>query len=314
VEKFKVAATGLSMNYMPEYLASEHGFFEEEGVEVDAYRPNPWVQGLEDINTGKADVVLGGIWVPVMYHGHIKDYMSIAKIASKCPLYIISKEKSNTFNWKSLENKRVLVSGGDGASHYIMTAGSAKQGGADVSKIRFIHDFSTAMICELFEGGFGDFIVVQPDMAQRMIEESKGYFFCDLATKGSQIPWSVYYGRPKRIQENFVGFEKFTAGLQRGTTFLLENGGVACQSIIEKYWPHISVDEGIKTIDRFIQQGMWTPSVKIMENELLRWQDFLVLGDVLDQPILYDHLVDNRPYEYIEKKNGVKNENYNCKS
>lgn len=168
MKKFIVAATGLSMNYMPEYVAKEMGFFEDAGLDVESYVPAPWTQCLTDVNQGKAHVVVGGIWVPLVYMDRIKNYSSFVKIASRCPLVIVSREKQSLpLDWQAMENKRVLVSGGDGASHYLSVAGCAKEGGADIQKIRFIHDFSTSMIIEMFLGGFADFIVLQPDMANK---------------------------------------------------------------------------------------------------------------------------------------------------
>ena len=34
MDKFHISSTGLSMNYMPHYLARELGFFEEVGLDV----------------------------------------------------------------------------------------------------------------------------------------------------------------------------------------------------------------------------------------------------------------------------------------
>lgn len=303
MHKFHISATGLSLNYMPEYIAKREGFFEEEGLDVTYYVPNPWTIGLTDINRGESQAVIGGIWVPLMYMGRIKNYISFAKIASRCPLFIVSREPvSNDFSWKDLEGKRVLVSGGDGASHYLLTAGCAKEGGADLSKIRFIHDFSTSMLYELFEGGFGDYIVLQPDMANVLMSQNKGHLFCDLTTKGGSVPWSVYYTTEETLQnaDNLTG--KFTAGLQRGVTWLLEHGGEGCADIIEKNWPQMKVQDGIDTINMFIREGMWTETVEIEDGELTRWQEFLVLGDVLDQPLPYEQVVDVNSFQYAKEK------------
>lgn len=289
---FKISATGLSMNYMPEYVAKERGFFAEEGLTVESYVPSPWTQCLTDIDNNKAHAVVGGIWVPLVYMDRIANYYSFAKIASRCPLVIVSRQKVNgELNWRAMENKRVLVSGGDGASHYLSVAGCAKEGGADIQKIRFIHDFSTSMIIEMFLGGFADFIVLQPDMANKFIADGSAYLYCDLSIHGGVIPWSVYYGTEALFNhpDNLAG--RFYRGLQKGTTWLLENGGQGCQEIIKRNWPHVKLADGIATIDCFCQMGMWTPSIAITEQELTRWQGFLVDGDILDEPLPYGKVV-----------------------
>lgn len=297
--KFKISATGLSMNYMPEYVAQEMGFFAEAGIEVSSYVPSPWTKCLTDLDTGESHAVVGGIWVPLVYMDRIQNYYSFAKIAARCPLVIVSREKiAGDFSWKHMEAKRVLVSGGDGASHYLSVAGCAKEGGANIQKIRFIHDFSTTMIIDMFLGGFGDFIVLQPDMANKFIADGNGYLYCDLALRGGEIPWSVYYGAAALFDDPNNSAGKFTLGLQRGTTWLLENGGEACEAIIRRNWPHVNIKDGIATVNRFCREKMWSPSVEITKEELTRWQSFLVDGDILDAPLSYEKIVKTAPFEY----------------
>lgn len=190
-----------------------------------------------------------------------------------------------------MENKRVLVSGGDGASHYLSVAGCAKEAGADIKAIRFIHDFSTAMIIDMFLGGFGDFIVLQPDIAHKFIADGSAYLYADLALKGGVIPWSVYYGTEALFNHPDNLAAKFYIGLQKGTTWLLKHGGEACERIISRNWPHVKLKDGIATINRFCSEGMWTPSIEITEQELSRWQRFLVEGDILDAPLPYNQIV-----------------------
>ncbi len=296
MKDFRVAATGVSINYMPEYVADKLGFFKEVGINYSSYAPSPWTQCLTDVNAEKAHAVVGGIWVPMMYMDRIKDYRSYAKIASRCPLFIVSRTATDgTVNWKDLENKRVLVSGGDGASHYLSVRGVAKEGGANIDSVRFVHDFNMSMLVELFIGGFGDYIVVQPDMAAQLIEAGHGHLFCDLTTNGGVIPWSVYY-TTDLLLEDLDLYTKFTQALQMGTTWLLENGGEACKDIIADKWPNMNVDDGVSTIDMFIREGMWTPSIEITQDELTRWQSFLVDGDVIDELMPYEKLVVNEPY------------------
>lgn len=306
MDSFRISATGLSINYMPEYIAREKGFFQDAGIEVTSYVPNPWTKVLTDLDTGQAEAVVGGIWVPLMYMDRIKNYISFAKVASRCPLFVLSRQPmTEEFSWNQLEGKRVLISGGDGASHYLVVAGCTKEGGADLSKIRFIHDFSTSMIFDLFYGGFGDIIVLQPDMANQLIQAGKGHFMCDLTTMGGSMPWSVYYASPEMLEreDNLAG--RFTLALQQGTTWLLEHSGEDCIEIIKQNWPNMNLQSGIDTVNLFCREGMWTPTVEIEKQEMTRWQEFLVLGDVLDQPLEHEKVVDTRPFLYAKNKLGI---------
>ena len=41
MDTFHISATGLSFNYMPQYLAQALGYFAEQGLSVESYVPNP---------------------------------------------------------------------------------------------------------------------------------------------------------------------------------------------------------------------------------------------------------------------------------
>lgn len=119
---------------------------------------------------------------------------------------------------------------------------------------------------------------------------------------GGVIPWSVYYGLESLFddKDNLAG--KFALGLQRGTTWLLENGGEGCEKIIRQNWPHVKIEDGINTINQFCQGGMWTPSVEITQHELTRWQGFLVDGDILDAPIAHNKVVKVEPMNFVQSQ------------
>lgn len=306
LDRFHISATGLSINYMPEYVGRELGFFEELGLNVTSYVPKPWTTVLTDINTNQAEAVVGGIWCPLIYKHRSTDYYAFAKVASRCPMSLLAHESNDNFKWTDLEGKKVLTSGGNGASPGLYLAGVARENGADVSKIHFIHDFTIAMLQELFEGGFGDVIMMKADLAAQLEAQGKGYVLTNLTISGGEVPWSVYYATPETLarEDNLCG--RFTQGLQKAQTWLREHDGYDCKEILARNWPKVSIDKAIAIVNEYKEQGMWPETVRIQERELNRWQKFLVMGNVIDDVIPYDEIVDSRPFEYAAKNLGLK--------
>ncbi len=300
MDKFHISSTGLSMNYMPHYLAQELGYFKDVDLEVTFSVPTPWGIVLDDLNSGKAQAVEGGIWVPMMYLDRICEYRAFAKTASRCPLVLVAREPVEPFDWKYLEDKKVLVSGGDGASHGLFVTGCAKEGGADLEKVHFIHDFAGPMLYSLFLGGMGDVIVLQPDMAARVAAAGKGHIIADLTEVGGTIPWSVYYSTPQCLEDPRQLAGRFTLALQRATTWLLEHDGGDCAGIIRRNWPKMELQAGVDVINLFRRTGMWSESVEVDRPCLGRWQGFLEDGYVIEKGIPYERFVDTRPYEYAK--------------
>ncbi len=301
MNKFKISATGVSINYMPQYLAEELGYFAEVGLAVSSYVPTPWTRVLKDIDSGDCHCVVGGIWVPLIYKRRVKEYFAFAKVASRCPLVLLSRVPVENFSWRYLENKIVLVSGGNGASPGLFVAGCAKEGGADLSKVRFVHDFTAPMLAECFQGGWGDIVVLKSDLAAQIVAAGKGHIVADLAVEGGCVPWSVYYGTPDFLNhpENLAG--RFTLALQRANTWLLRHSGSECQEILAKNWPNVEPDAALTMVDMFSEVGMWDKTVDIKRDELARWQKFLVEGNVIDQAFKYEEIIDSRAFDYASR-------------
>lgn len=305
LDRFHISATGLSMNYMPEYLGVELGYFEQLGLKVTSYVPKPWTTVLTDIDTNQAEAAVGGIWCPLIYKRRVKSYYAFAKVTSRCPMSLLSHKPIENFKWSDLEGKKVLTSGGNGASPGLFLAGVAAEGGADVSKIHFVHDFTIAMLMELFRGGFGDVIMMKSDLAAQMEAEGKGYVLTNLTVTGGPVPWSVYYSTPETLSDakNLCG--RFAQGLQMAQTWLREHDGYDCREILARNWPKVEIDKAIQIIDEYKKLEVWPETVQIQENELNRWQKFLVAGNVIDEVIPYDEIVDSRPFNYAAKQLGL---------
>ncbi len=305
MDNFKISATGLSINYMPEYLARELGYFEEQGIEVTSYVPAPWTKVLTDINSGEYQAVVGGIWVPSIYQNRIKNYYAFAKVSSRCPLILVGRQPAEAFDWKLLEDKVVLVTGGNGASPGMFLSGCAKEGGADLSKIHFVHDFSAPMLFECFKGGMGDMVFLKSNLAAQLIEQGYGYQIADLSVEGGAVPWSVYYSVPEFLEreDNLAG--RFTLALQKGTDWLLSHSGYDCREILSRNWPELSEKTAVDMVDHFIRTGMWDKTVSVKEGELARWEQFMADSHVIDRPLSMDEIFDPRPFAYAAKALGI---------
>ncbi|WP_053362591.1 ABC transporter substrate-binding protein [Bacillus sp. FJAT-27251] len=298
MDRFHISATGHSVNYFPEYLARDLGYYADVDLDVTAEVPQPWPRVLKDIDSGVAQAALGGIWVPSIYKNHVKDYYAFAQVSARCPMVLVSRTPIEKFSWSILEDKIVIVSGGNGASPFLFLEGCLKEAGYDLSKSCFVHDFATPMIAECFAGGWGDMIVVDPLTASTLVMEGKGYLAGSLAEYGGAVPWSVYYSPASVLEHEDHLAGRFTAALQRATTWIREHDATEAQDVVEKYWPNIDKNVVIGLISSFREYGMWDENVRIKENELSRWQGIITDAGLLNRPLKYDEIIDSRPFDY----------------
>ncbi len=309
MDKLHISATSVAMNYLPEYLALELGFFKEADLEVTCEAPADWTDVLRHVDSGRADIVLGGIWVPSIYKNRVKDYYAFAKVTSRFSSLLLGREprRVEDFKWTDLEGKTVLIPGSGGASGGMYLPSCAKEGGADLSKIKVIYDFGSDILYECFLGGWGDMISLMAHAATQMVQTGKAHIIADLTTWNKSVPWSVYYATAEFYQDpgrlDLLG--RYTLGLQKGVTWLLEHDAKDCADLLSRKWPKVPVAAAVNTVNMLRAQGMWDTTVRIKEAELARWEGFMVDTYVIDKPLRYEEIVDPRPFAYAAKHLGL---------
>lgn len=290
MDTFRIAATGHSLNYLPEYVAVEQGFFKDENLEVDAVVPNPWDLVLNEIHTNNSQAALGGIWVPAMYKNRGKDLVAFAKVSARCPLVIVGR-KQKEFNFSDLETSTILVPGSNGASPGLFLDLLLIEHNVDKHKVNFIQNLSGSMLAELFVGGLGDYILIDPVTATRLTRQIDVHIVSPLAQTGGPIPWSVYYTEKGTSGDNPDMQIRFVRALNKGMQWILNNPTESLRPLLTRLFPKIEAEDSLSLIDRYKEWGMWdTP--KIDEDACLRWQTGLVAGKVIMRPFDYHILVD----------------------
>ena len=193
MQRFHLTATGHNLNYLPEYIARRHGFFEEQGLDFDLKIPTPWDGVLDDLANGTADMALGGIWVPAMYRNRVKGYTVFGQIANRSPLALLRRGHSEEFKLADVVGSTVLMKSGGGASVGLFFKMLLRENDIDPRSIDYIQDLDGAMLATLFEGGMGDYYVTDNLSAMAMTARNPKISIAMEMVKEGDIPWSVYY-------------------------------------------------------------------------------------------------------------------------
>ena len=307
MDRFGISATGLSLNYMPQYLAQALGYFEEQGLQVDSYVPNPWTVVLKDLDSGSAQAVVGGIWVPLCYKGRGKEYFEFAKVSSRAPMALLARAPyKKEFRWQDLEEQIVLAPGSNSIGPAVLIAGAARENGADDRRIRMVHDYYGDMLEELYLGGMGDILCTKSETAAALEEAGKGQVIAYLAEKAGPCPWSVYYSTRECLCREDQLCGRFTLALQKAQSWLRAHDGYACREVLAEHWPGLDPRIAQKTIDRYLAWGMWPETVELQREELSRWEKMLAQQNhILDREIPYEQIVDPGPFAYAKSRLGL---------
>lgn len=294
MQPFHLTATGYNLNYLPEYIALRHGFFLEQGLDVTVNIPTPWDGVLDALADGTADMALGGIWVPSMYHDRVKNYTVFAQIANRCPLALL-RRGNGPFKLSDVAKKTVLMKSGGGASVGLFFKMLLRENNIDARSIDYIQDLDGVMLGNLFQGGMGDYFVTDNLSALAMAASNPDISIAMEMVSQGDVPWSVYYRETETITPQILDAQRrFCIALQKGIDWVLQHDANSFRDELAELFPKVPIDVAVDVTNGFRNSGMWTTTV-VPHNGFNRWQHGLRDARLVDEPLAYQTLVDDKP-------------------
>lgn len=297
MDRFRISATGRAPNYLPEFVAADLGFFAHEDLLVERWVPSPWDGVLDDLASGRADAVLGGIWAPIMYHGRGRQLVTFAQLNARFPMALVTRLPQAAFSWQSLEGMTVLTPGAGGAAPYLFVAGALRQAGIDLARITFVHDLSTDMFVELFAGGTGDALLVDAFTAATLVKRGVGHAAARLEEVGPRMPNSVYYTYAQHLEHEDQPAWRFTRALQRAMSWIQGHPAADLRELLRHHWPDADQTILAGVIDDFRASGLWADTVRVGESAYQTWHDMLRQGGLVSHNVPFADIIDVRPAE-----------------
>ncbi|ROS23461.1 NitT/TauT family transport system substrate-binding protein [Rathayibacter sp. PhB127] len=274
MDTLTVSATANGLNYLPEYVADVGGLFAERGLAVTATACDPWTGVLDDLDSGAADLALGGLWVPGMYAGTSRELTVVGQLNHRFPMTIVARDGSGPVGLDWLAGKVVLAPGAGGSAPFEFTAGLIREAGLDVSATRWARDLSTAMMLELYRDGLGDAIVLDLLSAKELVAAGGGQIVFRHLDAGV-MPNSVYYTRTERVEELADRTERFVDAIETAMQRITAGqAGAEIDAVLAARWPDRDPVLLHEAAEEMAAGGVWDTTV-IDEAASDRWMRIL---------------------------------------
>ncbi|RKR74768.1 ABC transporter substrate-binding protein [Frondihabitans australicus] len=290
MDTLKISATANGLNYLPEYVATVGSIFTDRGLAVTAKACDPWTGVLDDIESGEADLALGGLWVPALYAGAPRKLSVVGQLNHAFPMAIVSRTETSPITLDQLAGKVVLSPGAGGSAPYEFTAGLIREAGLSPADTSWMRDLSTSMMIELYKAGTGDAIVLDLVSANEVVADGFGTIVFRHLSAGL-MPNSVYYTESHRVADLGDRVERFMDGIAEAMV-AITSGSVDAEidAVLAERWP--TKDHGLlrEAIAEMIAGNVWG-SATIDRDASDRWMRILhEVGLTTHQPSLEELL------------------------
>lgn len=294
VDKIRVTPSALAPNYAPAYLAEDLGFFAEQDLEVDStVYAGPGSSWLADnLLDAKAEIALGGIWIPLMYREHLASFGIFAQVCRRNPQVIIGRVPVDDFSWELLYGKKLLLPL-NATSQWMFLEGVLLESKVDLSRIRFIRDLDAATMNRLWRAGFADYYLVTPPLSEQF-EREGSHIVTSLAEVGGAVPWSVYYTTTEFLKTSEDKIVRFARAINRSMAWLEANDPSAIADALRRRFPELEVSTLTLTVSRLKARGIWPTSVEVPQDSYMRYQRIIAAFGLIPKTYPFSAGVETR--------------------
>jgi ABC-type nitrate/sulfonate/bicarbonate transport system substrate-binding protein len=270
----------------PRIVAERLGYFEDEGLSIDASSPGAGrIAG--ELMADPSAIALGGAWRPVMYRGRGVE-LSIFGTFCAAPPYQLVARKSEDFEWRALEGS-VLVVPASAPSAEMALGWALAASGVDVTRVRILRGLDGGEAWALYAAGLGDYLLVAHPVPD-VVSLAGAAAVASLARATGPAPWGVYYGlTASPATDTRV---RFSRAVQRGLDWVRASAPEEIGRLCADRFPHASTRALVAGIEYCLEQELWPASTRIPEDALMRWQAVMQSYGLIDAPVPFDALVD----------------------
>jgi NitT/TauT family transport system substrate-binding protein len=283
-ERLRITESALALKFAPQYVAEDLGFFSDEGLDVqsgiDAGPAGSWL--VDNLIADRADVALGGIWMPMLYTQiGIARLSAFAAVCHRNPAVIMQRgTPAAPFAWRSLHGRRVLLSLA-ATSQWMFLEGVLREAAVDLVRIRFVRDLDVRTTQKLWRAGFADYFFVEPALAEELLEE--GFAVATtMAEAGGPVPWSVYYARDDVLNRPAGPMPAFARALDRASAWLIEAPLADVAGRLTRRFPSTPARRVERVVKRFRSTGVWQADMRVCPEATSRYRAMMVRYGLLD--------------------------------
>lgn len=289
--RIRVTPSAPAPNYAPAYLAEDLGMFAREGLEVvsDVYAGagSSWL--ADNLLQGKAEVALGGIWIPLAYARKIAVLPAFAMVCARNPQVLMARRPYQTFSWDDAYGQRVLLSMSS-TSQWLWLEAGIRERGQDPAQIRFVRDLEETTMLRLWRAGLGDFFLVTPPLSEEL--EDEGYFpVTSLAESFGAVPWSVYYTTAAQLGPGGERLRPFARALQHSLDWIHGHDSDDVASVLHPRFRQVPHERLRRAVAGLRRREVWPVSVSIAPEPYIRYEQMIMRYGLIDEMLPFDDMV-----------------------
>lgn len=229
-----------------------------------------------------------------VYNEGKEDYTEVfAQMTKKDGSFLISRNKTNNFNWEDLKGKTVIP-GRKGGVPYMTLEYVLRKNGINPQKDVTLDDsIKFDLMAGAFASGNADYVTLFEPTASLTQKEEKGYIVASVGEEAGEIPYTAYFAKKSYIQNNEETIQKFTNSIYKGQQWVKEHSAEEIAKTIENFFPDTDIELLTSAIQSYKDIDAWNDTPILKKESFERLQEVMTMAGELTKKAPYEAIVNN---------------------
>lgn len=295
LQTIKVNEVTRSVFYAPQYVAINNGYFKENGMEIELSTGQGADAVMTAVLANQCDIGFAGPEASIyVYNEGKEDYTEVfAQMTKKDGSFLISRNKTNNFNWEDLKGKTVIP-GRKGGVPYMTLEYVLRKNGINPQKDVTLDDsIKFDLMAGAFASGNADYVTLFEPTASLTQKEEKGYIVASVGEEAGEIPYTAYFAKKSYIQNNEEIIQKFTNSIYKGQQWVKEHSAEEIAKTIENFFPDTEIELLTSAIQSYKDIDAWNDTPILKQESFERLQEVMTMAGELTKKAPYEAIVNN---------------------
>jgi len=295
LKQIKVNEVTRSVFYAPQYVAINNGYFKEHGLEIELSTGQGADAVMTAVLSNQCDIGFAGPEASIyVYNEGKEDYTEVfAQLTKKDGSFLISRAKTDNFNWKDLKGKTVIP-GRKGGVPYMTLEYVLKKNGINPQKDLTLDDsIKFDLMAGAFASGNADYVTLFEPTASLTQKESKGYIVASVGEEAGEIPYTAYFAKKSYIKTNSDTIQGFTDSIYQGQQWVKSHTAKEIAEVIQDFFPDTDLELLTSAIQSYKDIDAWNDTPVLKEQSFNRLQEVMTMAGELEKTAPYEKIVNN---------------------
>ena len=295
LQQIRVNEVTRSVFYAPQYVAINNGYFKEQGIEIDLSTGQGADAVMTAVLSNSCDIGFAGPEASIyVYNEGKEDYTEVfAQLTKKDGSFLISRNKTDKFNWQDLKGK-TIIPGRKGGVPYMTLEYVLKKNGINPKKDVTLDDsIKFDLMAGAFASGNADYVTLFEPTASLTQNENKGYIVASVGEEAGEIPYTAYFAKKSYIENNQKIIQGFTNAIYQGQKWVSTHTAKEIAEVIQNFFPDTDLNLLTSAIQSYKDIDAWNSTPILKEEAFNRLQEVMTMAGELKNTVPYEKIVNN---------------------